>query len=219
MSSDPQPAASRSSARARSGAVPHPGRRTQAERTAGTRKAILQAARELFGRRGYADTGRDEIAARAGVTRGALYHHFVSKADVFAAVTEALDQELVELVLAAAASGQSGSALEVLTLASEAYVRACAHPDVGRIVIDAPSVLGPEAYRAMNARTCDVLLVPAISAIAAEGRRVPGDPQILAGLLLALLDEAGAYVGAEPGRITEVTATVGAVLARLFPAS
>ena len=54
-------------------------RRTQAERTATTRGALLRAARELFAERGFAATGRDDIAERAGVTRGALYHHFESK--------------------------------------------------------------------------------------------------------------------------------------------
>jgi AcrR family transcriptional regulator len=218
VSLDRQPGSRAASTTRGQDATPRSRRRTQAERSATTRTAILQAARELFGRRGYAATGRDEIAARAGVTRGALYHHFASKAEVFAAVAEALDEEFVELVRSAAGSGASGSALEALDRAAQAYVRACADPDVGRIVIDAPSVLGPEAHRAMNARACQELLVPAISAIAAEGGRVPGDPEVLAPLLLALLDEAGSAVGADPDRTADVTATVSEVVARLFSA-
>lgn len=202
--------------------IPAPGprsrRRTQAERSATTRAAILAAARELFGRQGYAGTGREEIAVRAGVSRGALYHHFASKAEVFAAVAEAIDAELVELVVGAAGPPGSRSAVEALGLAAAAYVRACADPDVGRIVIDAPSVLGPQAYRAMSARVCQALLAPAIRAIATEGRSVPGDPDLVAALLLALLDEAASTVGAEPARMADVTGTVGIVIAHLFPA-
>src|SRR5438309_11391733 len=75
---------------------------TQATRRERTRSALLTAARELFAERGFADTGRDDIAARAGVTSGALYHHFESKTAVAAAVVEALDAELVDRGVAAA---------------------------------------------------------------------------------------------------------------------
>src|ERR1700722_16800055 len=83
-------------------------RESQAVRTARTRGALLVAARELFAERGFAETGRDEIAARAGVTRGALYHHFASKTEVMAAVVEALETELVARVVAAGLEGRGG---------------------------------------------------------------------------------------------------------------
>src|SRR5271156_233978 len=80
-------------------------RETQVARSARTRGALLMAARELFAENGFAATGREEIAERAGVTRGALYHHFASKTDVAAAVVERLEGELVDLVVAAALEG------------------------------------------------------------------------------------------------------------------
>src|SRR5271167_1827275 len=80
-------------------------RQTQAARSARTRGALLAAARELFAAKGFAATGREEIAERAGVTRGALYHHFASKTHVAAAVVEQLEGELVDLVVAAALRG------------------------------------------------------------------------------------------------------------------
>src|ERR1700722_15478697 len=72
-------------------------RETQAVRSARTRRALLDAARALFAEKGFAATGRDEIAERAGVTRGALYHHFASKTEVAAAVVAELESELVDL--------------------------------------------------------------------------------------------------------------------------
>src|SRR5436853_2540656 len=76
--------------------------RTQAERSAATRDALLAAGRRLFAERGYAATGREEIVAAAGVTRGALQHHFGDKQSLFRAVYEAVEQEVVDAVAKAA---------------------------------------------------------------------------------------------------------------------
>src|ERR1700761_9471426 len=80
-------------------------RESQADRSARTRGALLVAAGELFAEQGFAATSRDEIAARAGVTRGALYHHFASKTEVAASVVEELEAELVDRVVDAARQG------------------------------------------------------------------------------------------------------------------
>ncbi|HZN15778.1 MAG TPA: helix-turn-helix domain-containing protein, partial [Acidimicrobiales bacterium] len=69
-------------------------RRTQAERSATTKAALLAAARELFAENGFAATGRDDIAERAGVTRGALYHHYDSKEALLRAVVLEMEREL-----------------------------------------------------------------------------------------------------------------------------
>ncbi|HZU78842.1 MAG TPA: TetR family transcriptional regulator, partial [Acidimicrobiales bacterium] len=71
-------------------------RRTQAERSEATRRALLEHARTLFAAKGYAGAGREEIVAAAGVTRGALQHHFGDKLALFQAVYEAVEQEVVE---------------------------------------------------------------------------------------------------------------------------
>src|SRR5580692_5557618 len=115
-------------------------RETQAARTARTRGALLVAARELFAEKGFAATSRDEIAERAGVTRGALYHHFASKTEVAAAVIEVLQSELVERVVSAGLEGHG--VREQLHRGCRAYMDACADPSIARILADAPAVLG-----------------------------------------------------------------------------
>ncbi|HEV8064003.1 MAG TPA: helix-turn-helix domain-containing protein, partial [Acidimicrobiales bacterium] len=77
-------------------------RRTQAERSATTREALLTAARELFAEKGYTATGREQVADRAGVTRGALYHHFANKQALFTAVVEAVEVETCRRIAEAA---------------------------------------------------------------------------------------------------------------------
>src|SRR6202050_3584630 len=124
-------------------------RETQAARSARTRGALLQAARRLFAEEGFAAAGRGEIAAQAGVTRGALYHHFSSKTELAAAVVEQLEGELVDLVVAAALRGSG--VRDQLHRGCRAYMDACADHSMARILADAPAVLGIEACRALDA--------------------------------------------------------------------
>jgi AcrR family transcriptional regulator len=156
----------------------------------------LRAARELFAEKGFAQTGREEIAERAGVTRGALYHHFASKTDVAAAVVDELENELVGLVVAAALRGEG--VRQQLHLGCRAYMDACADPTMARILADAPAVLGIEACRALDAAACVPLLEEVFSLAVAEGIEVPGDPSIAATLLLGMLNEGAALIAASP---------------------
>lgn len=192
-------------------------RESQAARSARTRGALLAAARELFAEKGFAETGRDEIAERAGVTRGALYHHFDSKTEVMAAVVDQLEVELVERVVAAGLEGTGVG--EQLHRASRAYMDACADPSIARILVDAPAVLGAKAIRALDAASCGPLLQEAFTRAAAEGIAVPGDPAVMASLLLGLLNEGAALIAASPWNRElreRVTTTVDACLSRLF---
>jgi AcrR family transcriptional regulator len=192
-------------------------RETQVARSARTRAALLAAARALFAEKGFAQTGREEIAERAGVTRGALYHHFASKLEVAAAVVEELEGELVELVVAAALRGTG--VRDQLHLGCRAYMDACADPTMARILADAPAVLGLEACRALDAASCIPLLEEVFALAAAEGIEVPGDPTIAASLLLGLLNEAAALIAAAPrdaARRQRVTGSVDEFLTRLF---
>jgi AcrR family transcriptional regulator len=191
---------------------------TQVERRETTRAALLAAARELFTEKGFAATGREEIAERAGVTRGALYHHFASKQDAFAAVAHSLDQELAAGVVAAARAAPT--AYEQIRLSCRAYLRACAEPAVVRVLLhEAAAVLGAEWVRASNEAACVQLLTPALRTAAREGHVVPGDPHVAAQLLVGMLNEAAAIVAAAPNprsAVRRMEPTVDAFVERLL---
>jgi AcrR family transcriptional regulator len=170
-------------------------RRTQAERSAATRGALVAAARRLFAERGYAAVGTPEVAAAAGVTRGALYHQFADKADLFLAVYEEIEQEVTARISQLAAAAGAGDPLAALTAGAEAFLDACAEPEVHRILLlDAPAVLGWEKWRALGLEY-GLGLTEAILRAAMEAGRITEQPvRPLAHVLIGALDEAALYV-------------------------
>src|SRR5690348_2578258 len=124
--------------------------RTKAEQREATTAALIAAARELFAERGYANVGTEEIVQRAGVTRGALYHHFKGgKEELFRAVLVQLSAELMQRVVEAA--GATNDPFEELVAGADAFLDASMTPEIQRIVlIDGPSVLGWEVWRAID---------------------------------------------------------------------
>jgi AcrR family transcriptional regulator len=114
-------------------------RRTQAERRAETRAAVLESACRLFGSKGYADTSLEEIAASCGVTIRPIYHYFGNKKQLFAAVTERMEERIVESIQASAESSSEDPILSDW----RAFLDRCREPELRRIVlIDSPNVLG-----------------------------------------------------------------------------
>jgi len=103
-------------------------RRTQAERTAATRAALVAAARALFARHGYAEVGTEAIVKRAGVTRGALYHQFHDKAELFAAVFEAVESGVTTRLAESLADDLSDS-VRVLERGADGWLDACTEPE------------------------------------------------------------------------------------------
>ncbi len=189
-------------------------RRTQAERSEATRAALIAAGRSLFAERGYAGTGTEDVVDRAGVTRGALYHHFGDKRELFKAVFEQLEEELVQKVKAKA-SGASDP-WEQLVSGSEAFLDACLEPAVQRIVLlDAPSVLGWATWREVDAR-CGLGLTKSTLRAAMDAgvvERQPVDP--LAHMLLASFNEAALYMASAEDR-ARAREEVGATLYRVL---
>lgn len=190
----------------------HP-RRTQADRREATRAALLRAARELFAAKGFTGAGREEIVERAGVTRGAMYHHFASKEDLFRAVFEQVEGEVLEVVATAAMS--AADPLEQLRQGARAYLDVAADSAVRRIcLLDAPSVLPTEVRRELAERHGLGLIRESLSLCMRGGliARQPLEP--LAHVLLAALLEAATLV-AEGADRAEVDAVVDGMIDRL----
>ncbi len=167
-------------------------RRSQDERRAATRQALLQAARGLFAEKGYAATGTPEIVAAAGVTRGALYHHFADKLALFAAVVEE-EHAAVARAINAAADGAAAppDMIEALVAGGEAFLAAM--QDSGRrriMLIDAPAVLGPEALDAINQKYGQRTLVEGVQCARDAGVLADLPVEPVAQLLGALFDRA-----------------------------
>ena len=187
-------------------------RRTQAERRANTRAALIDAARELFADKGFAATGREEIVERAGVTRGAMYHHFGSKEDLFRAVYEQLETKLMEAIVVAAAAAATDP-IEQLRLGARAYLDAAADdPAVRRVVLlDAPSVLSAEVRHEL-AEIYGMGVTREVLAQAMAAGRIARQPvEVLAPIVLAALHQAAELVADGQDR-----AEVGAIVDRMI---
>lgn len=191
-------------------------RRTQAERTESTRKALIAAARPLFAERGYAGVGTEEIVRAAGVTRGALYHHFDGKSELFEAVYEQVERELAERIAAGALEANASSPLEAMRAGVEMFLAASTEPEAQRIVLlDGPSVLGWDRWREIAAEH-GLGLIEATLQAAIDAGAIKSQPvRPLAHVLMGALDEAAMLVARaeDPERMrAEVAGTLAALL-------
>ncbi|HET6964162.1 MAG TPA: TetR/AcrR family transcriptional regulator [Acidimicrobiales bacterium] len=176
-------------------------RRTQAERTAQTRSALIDAARHLFGTEGFADVGTERVAAAAGMTRGALYHQFADKTDLFAAVLDRVEAEIAERVAVAVAGLDPADTIGLLLAGSDAWLDASSEPDLQRIVlIDGPSVLGWDRWREICLRHT-VGLIAALIQDGIERGTIPPQPVLaLTHVLVGAVDEAALYIAQSADR-------------------
>jgi AcrR family transcriptional regulator len=174
---------------------PGSGRRTQSERSESTRSALIVAARSLFAERGYAGVGTEEIVRAAGVTRGALYHHFADKRDLFEAVYEQLEADLTERIASGALAANADSPLAAMRAGAAMFLRACTEPEAQRIaLLDGPAVLGWARWREIGAEH-GLGLIEATLRAAIEADAIPRQPvRPLAHVLMGALDEAALLV-------------------------
>lgn len=167
---------------------------TNAERSEATRARLLQIARRLFSKRGYAGVGTEEIVREARVTRGALYHHFGDKRDLFRTVHEGVERELAERIGAELAAGGQ-EPLDLVRRGVGSFLDVCTDPAVARIaLVEAPSILGWEEWRAIDAKYGLGLVTFGLENAMEAGvfRRQPVRP--LAHLLLGAMGEAGMVI-------------------------
>lgn len=162
--------------------------------SADTRRALVRAARRLFNRRGYAATSLNDVCRQAHLTKGAFYHYFDTKEDLFVAVLEEVEGEFVQA--GASAADPAADVWEKLQAATASFLDACAGSNSRRIVLEAPAVLGWQACRDLEAGYIVDRLGTALEAAAAEGIVRSDQPKLLAQLLVALLNEAAMAVAA-----------------------
>jgi len=172
-------------------------RKTQGERSAATTALLLEAARELFSKKGFADTATEDILNAAGVTRGALYHHFDSKAALFRAVFEKEEAALTARLMKVAQA--QGDALSGLHAGCRAFLEACLDPVVQRIVLrDARAVLSLDELREIESRYTLAALRNGLKNAIASGVMVERPPEMLAHMILGALSEAAMAIARAP---------------------
>ena len=191
------------------------GRRTQGERTAQTRAALITAARRLFGAEGFAVVGAERVTREAGMTRGALYHQFDGKAGLFAAVLDEVEAEIAQRVADAVAGFDPADTTGMLVAGAAAWLDASAEPDLQRIVLlDGPSVLGWDRWREICLRHTVGLIAALLQDGIDRGSLPPQPVQALTHVLVGAVDEAALYI-AQADDAAAARADMDLVLRRL----
>jgi AcrR family transcriptional regulator len=188
--------------------------RRTAEEAAGTRAALLAAARQLFSEKGFIDARLEEVGARAGVTTGAVYHHFRDKRELFATLFLELEREL-DATARAAAVAALGGPREAFLAGCRAYLEFAPRPDFQRIVLlDGPAVLGPAGWHAADSELGLPTLEAAVKGLIGIGLIAPQPPRPLAVLLFGALNEAGFALarGERELDIESVLASIGRLI-------
>ena len=189
-------------------------RRAKADQT---RERVVAAARLLFSEQGFFATSTTEIVKAAGLpSRGSLYHHFANKELLFAAVLEAVEEDLSAAV---AGSVTSATWFGRLEQALEGFLDASLVQEVRRILlIDGPAVLGWDAWREIEARHGLGALREMLAEGADEGSIIVVDPEAMAHLLLSVVDEAALFIANSDDPVEArgaAGASVGALLSGL----
>ena len=198
--------------------IPRPTRSTaKSARAAATRDALLAAARELFGSQGFANTSVDEVVRRAGLTKGALYHHFKDKDELFRAVVEEVKLEVTQRAAARYfETTESPDPIEAVRLTCFAVIDAYLDPAAQRIaVLDARSVLAAAVRRDLDNRY-EVALLRGAFRSAMRAGMVERQPLVpLAHVVAGALTEACALI-AEASDTETARQEVGEVITRLL---
>jgi len=170
-------------------------RRTQADRSAATRDALVAAGRRLFAAQGFADVPADAIVAAAGVSRGALYHQFADKTALFRAVMEEVEADIARRLADEVAAAGITDPVDALRHAVRAWLDICVEPEIYRIaLVDGPSVLGWVPWREVCQRHVFGLVEALLAEGVERGRIRPQPARPLAHALMGAGDEAALYV-------------------------
>lgn len=170
-------------------------RRSNKDRTAATRGALIAAARKLFVEKGYAETGTPEIVATANVTRGALYHHFSDKADLFRAVVEAEATAVSSQIVKESAN--TPTAVSGLLAGADAYFSAMSAPGRAHLLLlDGPAVLGQAEMIRIDMQTGGAELRTGLRVGMESGELVQMPLDAMTAMLSAAFDKAALAISA-----------------------
>jgi AcrR family transcriptional regulator len=155
--------------------------RPRSEMIAETRARLIAAARQAFGTVGYAEASMDDFTAAAGLTRGALYHHFGDKKGLLEAVIAEIDREMADRLCAVSAKAKTR--WQGLVDENTAYIEMALEPEIQRIVLrDGPAVLGdPSQWPSQNA--CIATMTGTLTKLREEGVIADVDPEAAARLI------------------------------------
>ena len=163
-----------------------------------TRLELIAAARDLFAS-GYEAASTPAIALQAGVTRGALYHHFKDKRDLFKAVVEQIAQDIVAQINAAATSTQAPT--DSIVAGCKTFISACDNAATRQIFfLDAPAVLGWKTWREIDARYGLGSLKEGLAVCAASGLLDESQIHSVAHLISGALNEAVFVLAEQPNQ-------------------
>jgi AcrR family transcriptional regulator len=189
---------------------------TKAQQREATTARLIEIAREVFTEQGYASAPTEEIVRLAGVTRGALYHHFGSKEGLFAAVLDAVQQDVGRRV--GAAADAHDDLWEQLVAGCAAFLETSRDPQVQRIMlVDAPAVLGWAAWRELDAQYSMKSLRELLEALMARGDLAPLPLDALTHLLSGAMNEAALWIAQSdnPAALDEATTALRHLLESL----
>nr|WP_225953336.1 TetR/AcrR family transcriptional regulator [Kibdelosporangium phytohabitans] len=167
-------------------------------------------ARRLFAEHGYGNVGLETIAQTAGVSKGALYHHFTSKADLFRHVLADVQHDVGEQVAQAADAAQD--AWQGLLAGCRAFLTAATDPEVQRIMlVDGPAVVGWQDWRALDKESSAQHLAEALTALVSEGVLADRPVEPMARLLSGAMNEAAVWLAHSPDPAADLAATMDAL--------
>lgn len=168
---------------------------TQAERTEATRSKLIATGRLLFAEHGFAATSTEDILGASGVSRGAMYHHFSSKTELFQAVFEAVEEDLTNEIMVASTAGGETDPMRILDLGFAAFLDQCRRPEVQRIVmLEGPTVLGWDTWHEIDERFAFGTVKFVLSMAAQSGRLEEASVDPLSHLLVGAIMQAGMVV-------------------------
>lgn len=188
----------------------------RAEHAADTRGALIAAARRLFAAHGFDGTGTEQIVAEARVTRGALYHHFRDKADIFRAAMAEAAADVAARLIDEQLAAEAHSPMAEIREGVSAFLDVCVGGDFQRIVlVDGPRVLGSEAWEELVEQYGRGILEEWLERCVGTGDLDDVPLRALARLLIAMLTEASLAIARSDDPLAE-RAAFGRTLDRIL---